>query len=247
MNKKLKTIIVDDEELARESLKDVLLKFPDIEIIAESSNGFEAIKDIQKLRPDLVFLDIDMPKLDGFDVIEVLEDPPFIVFVTAFNEYAIKAFETEAVDYLLKPVSAERLDKTIEKIKLKVRDNARETISNLINSHGREKAPIERILIKENFEVIIIPVEDILYIEAQDDYVEVHTIKGGHLKHERISRLEELLDPKSFCRIHRSYIINIDYLSKIEPAGRETREAVLKNGRRLPISKSGYKKIMEFL
>jgi two-component system LytT family response regulator len=246
--KMIKTIIVDDEPLARESLKNSLHDFEDIEILRECANGFEAVQAVQAQRPDVVFLDIQMPKLDGFDVVELLgNESPFIVFVTAYDAYAIKAFEAKALDYLLKPIQKERLTKTIERVKERISQEDFPPIDKLIETHRKNAAPLTRILVRDRSDVHIIPVEDVMYIEAQDDYIEIHTSKGSFLKNERISNLEEALDDHQFCRIHRSFIMNIEYLSKIEPHTKDSKLAILKNGRNLPISRSGYSKLTDLL
>lgn len=244
----IKAIIVDDEPLARSSLKSALGEFEEVEIVKECANGFEAVQAVQSMHTDVLFLDIQMPKLDGFDVAELLgNDAPIIIFVTAYDEYAIRAFETKALDYLLKPVNPERLAKTIEKIKEHLVEDDFPSIDKLIEAHRKDSAPITQILVRDRSDVHILPVEEVMYIEAQDDYIEIHTTKGSYLKNERISNLEDALDPRQFCRIHRSYIMNIEFLSKIEPHTKDSKLAILKNGRNLPISRSGYTKLTELL
>jgi two-component system LytT family response regulator len=244
----IKAIIVDDEPLARASLKSALAVFDGVEILKECANGFEAVQAVQALHPDVVFLDIQMPKLDGFDVAELLGDEsPLVVFVTAYDEYAIRAFEAKALDYLLKPVQGERLAKTLERIKEHLAQDDFPPIDKLLDAHRKDSSPITRILVRDRSDVHIIPVEDVMYIEAQDDYIEIHTTKGSFLKNERISNLEDALDGSQFCRIHRSFIMNIEFLSKIEPHTKDSKLAILKNGRNLPISRSGYAKLTELL
>lgn len=249
MNDTIKAIIVDDEELARESLKKALGAIGGIEIIDECRNGFEAVQAVNRQKPDILFLDIQMPKLDGFDVVELLgSDAPFIIFVTSYDEYALKAFEAEALDYILKPAKPERLQKTVdrvrEQLKLAAAPHPTETF---IDKHRHSTGPLSRVLIRNGSDVLIIPVEDIIYFEAQDDYVKVYTGDKAHLKTERMSRLEKMLDPQYFCRVHRSYILNIGFLKKIEPYTKDSRIAILKTGQRLPISRSGYNRLMELL
>lgn len=248
MKNGIKAVIVDDEPLARSSLKSALEKYNDVEILQECSNGFEAVQAVHTHHPDVLFLDIQMPKLDGFDVIELLGDEsPIIVFVTAFDKYAIKAFETKALDYLLKPVEDERLAIAMEKVKQRIVHSDFPPIDKLIETHRKNAAPLTRILVRDRSDVHIIPVENIMYIEAQDDYIEIFTTKGSFLKHERISTLDDALDEKQFCRIHRSYILNVEYISKIEPHSKDSKMAILKNGRNLPISRTGYAKLSELL
>ena len=250
MDKKIKAIIVDDEDLARESLKEVLESFDDIKIIKECANGFEAVQAVHRLKPDLLFLDIQMPKLDGFDVVELLgKETPFIIFVTSYDEYALRAFEAEALDYLLKPVKPERLKKAVERVREKFQIENSQPFETLINKHRNFLAPLSRILIRYGTEVFIIPVNDIIYFEAQDDYVKVYTHTQGksYLKSERMSHLEKMLDPQYFCRIHRSYIININFLKKIEPYSKDSRLAILENGKKLSVSRAGYNRLLELL
>lgn len=247
MDKK-KVLIVDDEPLAREALASALSEFEDVEISGECADGFEAVKTINALKPDIVFLDIQMPKLDGFDVLELLgEDPPFIVFVTAYDEYALKAFESYALDYILKPVRPERLQKTFAKIHERLQDNSSQPMGELIADRQAQITPLARILVRDRAKVFIIPVGDIIYFEAQDDYVSIQTQERAFLKKETLSHLVKLLDGRQFIRIHRSYVLNINYLSKIEPYTKDSRIAILKNGRTLPVSRSGYSRITELI
>lgn len=247
MDKK-KVLIVDDEPLAREALALALSEFEDIEIAGECSDGFEAVKAINTSKPDIVFLDIQMPKLDGFDVLELLgDDPPFIVFVTAYDEFALKAFESYALDYILKPVRPERLKKTFDKIHERLQDNSTQPMGELLADRQVQIIPLTRILVRDRAKVYIIPVEDILYFEAQDDYVGIYTQERSFLKKDTLSRLVKLLDGRQFIRIHRSYILNINHLSKIEPYTKDSRIAILKNGKTLPVSRSGYSRIIELI
>ena len=248
MNQPKRALIVDDEPLARQALKIALAEFEQIEIVGECANGFEAVTTVKTVKPDIIFLDIQMPKLDGFDVVELLgEDAPFIVFVTAHDEFAIKAFETHALDYLLKPVKPERLAKTLKQLEKRRPSKADESLKEIIRSHHKRLAPLSRLLVHEKANVIIIPVEEITHIKAQDDYVCIYTTRTSYLKHERLSRLEEMVDSSCFHRIHRSYLLNINYLSKIEPTSKDSRAAILKNGEMLPISRSGYSRLIEYL
>jgi len=246
---KLNAIIVDDEPFARETLKAALENFPDIEILAECVNGFEAVQAVQKHQPQLLFLDIQMPKLDGLDVVELLgKDAPFVIFVTSYDEYALKAFEAEALDYILKPVKAERLAKTIQRVRERMRAQQVQPMEQLIDKHRDSMGPLDRVLIRNGYDVVIIPAQEIVYFEAEDDYVKVYTAEGkSFLKSERMSKLEKMLDPRNFCRIHRSFILNIEYIKKIEPYTKDNKVAILKTGQRLSISRSGYTRLMELL
>jgi len=244
----IKAIIVDDEALSREALRNALAGYNDVELLQECPNGIEGLQAIQKHSPDVVFLDIQMPKLDGFDVVELLGDnEPVIVFVTAHDDYALQAFEAQAMDYLLKPVNKERLKKTIERLRIRLQSSNDQSLKKLVVSHQNQQAPLTRILIRDGMNVSIIPTEDIIYIEASDDYVTLFTLRESYLKYDRMSRLEQMLDPQYFCRIHRSYILNIKYLQKIEPYTKDSRVAILNNGVSLPISRSGYSRLNNFL
>ena len=245
MSNKIRSLVVDDEALARQALKDVLSQLDDIEMVGECSNGFEVVKEVGEKKPDLIFLDIQMPKLDGFDVVELLgEESPFIIFVTAYDEYAIRAFETHALDYLMKPVHAERLQQALDRVREQMKLKIPQTTDVFIQAHKNQFIPISRILVRHGLEVFIIPVEEITHIQAEDDYVRIFTSEKSYLKQERMNRLEQTLDPRSFCRIHRSYILNINYLSKIEPHSKNSKVAILKNKTSLPISRSGYDQLM---
>lgn len=240
-------MIVDDEPLARKAMSLALGKFPEIEVIGECADGFEAVKMINREKPEVVFLDIQMPKLDGFDVLELLDDPPFIVFVTAYNEYALKAFESHALDYILKPLKIERLKKTLERVEKRLREEKRQPVGQLLDQHQEHNKPLERILVRDRNCIHILPVVNITHIEAQDDYVALYTKESSYLKKETLSGLEKRLDSRQFVRIHRSYLINIDYLSKIEPYAKDSKIAVLKNGKTLPVSRSGYQRLLSHL
>lgn len=248
MSKTIKSLIVDDEMLARESLAETLSGFPEIEIIGECCNGFEAIRMIQDNNPDLVFLDIQMPKLDGFDVIELLGDNlPYIIFVTAYDEFALKAFETQALDYLLKPVQKKRLQKSIEKLKTRMSFSEKEKIKKLIDLNVDRISPISRVLIRDGNNVTIIKTNEIVYIQAYGDYIKIHTENKTYIKYDRMNNIENRLDSKTFCRIHRSYIINIDYLAKIEPYTKDSKIVKLTNSETLPLSRRGNDRLMELL
>jgi two-component system LytT family response regulator len=244
---KIRAIIIEDEELGRELIKNYLKDQVEIDIISECENGFEGIKIIQELKPDLVFLDIQMPKLNGFEMLEILDEKPEIIFTTAFNQYAIQAFEQNAVDYLMKPFSKDRLlyalKKAIQRIKTNVLNN--EKVNKLIQSPLNEI--IERVVVKSNTKISVIPVEKIIYLEAEDDYVMVFTHDGKHLKQATMKYFEEHLDPKEFMRVHRSYIVRIDQVTQLEPYGKDSYVAKLKDGASVYISKSGFKNLKDKL
>jgi two-component system LytT family response regulator len=243
----IRTIIVDDEEPARLLLREYLSAHEDVKIIAECANGLDAVKSITEMKPDLVILDIQMPKLDGFEVLELVEQPPAIIFATAYNQFAVKAFEVHAVDYLLKPFSKERLDEALSHAIAHMKKNKPVPTHALASAAGMKTTPLERILIKDGSKVHIIPVERIDYIEAQDDYVAIKSDGKTHLKQERMAVLEKELDTQSFVRVHRSYIVNIERIARIELYAKDSRMAILKDGTKLLISRSGYDKLKELL
>ncbi|TVZ41669.1 LytTR family two component transcriptional regulator [Alteromonadaceae bacterium 2753L.S.0a.02] len=246
----MKVILVDDEPHARQALKHLLSSYEEINLVAECENGLIAVKAVHELQPEVIFLDIQMPKLDGFDVLELLGNAaPLIVFVTAHDEYAIQAFENNALDYLLKPVSKERLASTIERITSRLSAPADPLLKtrSLVENHQQTLAPINRILVRDKGDVFVVATSDVIAIEAADDYVVIHTPESKLVKQERLGNLEKLLDPRLFCRIHRSSIINLDYLAGIETEGKDTRFANLKNGLQLVISRSGYAKLIQVL
>jgi two-component system LytT family response regulator len=243
--KKIKVVIVDDEELARSLVREYLSAHSNIEIVAECANGFEAVKAVSELLPDLMFLDIQMPKLSGFEVIELLVEPPSIIFVTAFDQYALKAFEVHAADYLLKPFSKQRFDEALERVLPNInRPNATKEIA---SSAKKTDQILERILIKEGSKVLVIPVGKIDFIEAQDDYTSFNVEGKSYLKMQRLADLETALDSRQFVRIHRSFIMNIERLAKIELMAKDSRTAVLKDGTQLPVSRTGYDKLKVLL
>jgi two-component system LytT family response regulator len=239
-------VIVDDEELARGFLHELLRAHPEIEIVAECANGFEAVKAIAETTPDLLFLDVQMPKLDGFEVLELigqtLETPPVVIFVTAYDQYAMRAFDAHAVDYLLKPFSAERFERALERAKSRLGE--RRLPVELAASRAPAERP-QRIVVKDGTRVQIIPLDKLDYVEAQDDYVALHSGGRSHLKQQSIASLEVALDPSRFVRIHRSAIVNLERVARIEPYGKESRIAILSDGTRLPVSRSGYARLLE--
>jgi len=245
MSTKIRTIIIDDEKLAREITKGYLSKHPDVEIIAECSNGFDAIKKINEEKPDLIFLDIQMPKINGFEMLELLEDPPAIIFTTAYDQYAIKAFEVSAVDYLLKPYSEERFNDALKKSYALIQDKFQQNsaIKNIIQHHDQKIEFLERVVIKDGTKISILPVETIKWIEAQDDYVMINSEQGRFLKKKTMKYFENHLDENMFIRIHRSYIINADFIQHLEQQGKESYQLILKNGKVLPVSKTGLSKL----
>lgn len=243
----MKAIIIDDEFLARNMVKEYLQHYPEIEVVQECSDGFEGIKAIQQHQPDLVFLDIQMPKINGFEMLELVEQPPAVIFTTAFEEYAIKAFEAHAIDYLLKPFSKERFDKAIQKWQQMGRQEMTLQAGQLLESLGNQPSRSNRIVLKDNGKIKIIPTINIHYLEAADDYVKIHTAEGTFLKNRTMQYFEQQLDPQQFVRIHRSYLVNVQLISRIDPYEKDSHLAILSVGVRLPVSKSGYQKLKHLL
>jgi len=240
----IKAVVIDDEDLARSVVKEHLANHGDIELAAECGNGFEAVKVINELKPGLVFLDIQMPKLDGFEVLELLDPMPVVIFVTAYDQHALKAFEVHAVDYLLKPFSRERFDEAITRAKARlVSGGPTKALAADLANTAKGDWPMDRIAVKDGPKITLIPLADLDYIQAQDDYVLLKTPEKGYLKQQTLSSLEQRLDPGRFLRIHRSYIAQIDRLVRLEQTETERWVAVLRCGARLPVSKSGYARL----
>lgn len=245
----IKAVIIEDEMPARELLKAYLAKESDIEIAEECENGFEGIKAIAKHHPDLIFLDVQMPKLTGFEMLELLDEFPQIIFTTAYDQYAIKAFELNAVDYLMKPFSKERFSQAIEKARKRISDkeNSEATVKTLVKKVKEEAGTIDRIFVKTGSRIDVIPVSEIIRIDAQDDYAEIITKNKSYLKKETMNFLEKNLPRANFIRVHRSSIINSDYMEKIEKYGKESYIVVLKDGSRVNVSKSRIKELRSTL
>lgn len=246
MKPKYRVILIDDEILARQLVRKYLEEFSEIEVTAECENGFEGIKVIQEKKPDFIFLDIQMPKLSGFEMLELLENPPEIIFTTAYDQYAIKAFELNAVDYLLKPFSFERFKTAVTKILEKLANDKHREISYsvLLSTKNREEK-LDKILIKDGSKIHVISLEEVEIIEAQDDYVFVHTKTSKYLKQKTMKYFEEHLDQTNFVRIHRSFIIASKTIKQIELLEKESYRVTLYNGNKLPVSKTGYQKLKE--
>lgn len=243
----MRTLIVDDEHLARALLREYLAAHPDVEIVGECANGFEAVKAIAEHDPDLVFLDIQMPRLDGFEVVELAGARPHYIFATAYDQFALRAFEVHALDYLLKPFSRERLAEALAQARLRAPQPSRDGIAAAVKDAQARQQPLERILIRDGARVHVVAAGNVDYIEAQDDYVRIMAGGKGYLKHQRLSELEAQLDGAVFVRIHRSFIVNVCAVERIEPVSKDNHCAVLRGGVRLPISRSGYQKIRERL
>ena len=238
----LQAVIVDDEPLARGFLRELLAAHPEITIASECANGFEAVKVLSEIHTDLLFLDVQMPKLDGFEVLELIEPGPAVVFVTAYDQYAMRAFDAHAVDYLLKPFTAERFERALERAKARLGE--RLPPAEMAAERPAAERP-QRIVVKDGARVHVIPLDRLDYVQAQDDYVALYTGGKGYLKQQPIGTVGNGLDPSRFIRIHRSAIVNLERVARIEPYGKESRIAILSDGTRLPVSRSGYARLLE--
>ncbi|MGJ3233602.1 LytR/AlgR family response regulator transcription factor [Marivirga sp.] len=237
----IKTIIIDDEPLATQLVAEYLSKFKDFETVAICHDGLEGIKAIKHHQPNLIFLDVQMPKISGFEMLELLEEIPSVIFTTAFDEYAMQAFEVHAVDYLLKPFSQDRFDKAIEKFK---QTGKAQNVQTLLDSESSDaKEILSRIVLKDRHDIKIIPTADIQYLEANDDYVNIHTEEGKFLKNKTLSYFEQHLDSEVFVRVHRSYLVKIAEITKIEAYKKDSHIVILKSGEHIPVSKTGYPKL----
>ncbi len=237
-----KVIIIDDEPLARQLIRALLQQHTGFEVVAECGDGFEGFKAIQEHEPQLVFLDVQMPKLNGFEMLELLDQKPSVIFTTAFDEYAMKAFEANAIDYLLKPIAKERFDKAIQKWVGIAATEQKKNIDTIQASNVYEGYQ-HRIVVKDNGLIRIIPANDIEFVEANDDYIKIVTKDGNYLKKSTLSQVEQSLNPQHFIRVHRSYIIPVSQLVRIEPYEKESHIALLQCGAKIPVSKSGMAKL----
>jgi two-component system LytT family response regulator len=247
MTEPLRIVIVDDEPLARAVLREYAQGDAGLEIVADCANGFEAVKAVAELKPDLVLLDVQMPKLDGFEVLELLGREQPVIFVTAYDQYALRAFDVHAVDYLLKPFSAERFQEAMQRARERLRAKAALPLEDLVREARPRTGPAERILIRDGANVHVLPADAIDYVEAQDDYVAFKSAGKQYLKDQTLAAVEALLDPARFVRIHRSFILNIDRIAKVELYAKDSRMATLRDGTRLPVSRAGYARLSELL
>lgn len=243
----LRVIVVDDEALARTYMRELLAAHPDVTVVGECANGIEAVRAVTELAPDLLLLDIQMPKLDGFDVLELIGQAVPVVFVTAYDSFAIKAFDVHAVDYLLKPVAPERLAEALTRARQRVQNQEPSPTAGILGAARESRKPLSRVLIRDRSEVHVVPVEKIDYLESQDDYVSIRVGGKSLLKEQTLAELESLLDPQRFVRIHRRYLLNVTRLSRIEQSVTDSRTAILADGTELPISRSGYARLKELL
>jgi two-component system, LytTR family, response regulator len=250
MNETLRIVVVDDEALSRAVVREYAAADPSVEIVADCANGFEAVKAVSELKPDLVLLDVQMPKLDGFEVLELLGRDQPVIFITAYDQYALKAFEVHAVDYLLKPFSAERFQEAINRARERLRAKEivpLDEVDRIIKDAKPRTGPAGRVLIRDGANVHVLPVDKVDYVEAQDDYVAFKSEGRQYLKDQTLSAVEETLDPARFVRIHRSFILNIDRISKVELYAKDSRMAILRDGTRLPVSRAGYARLSQLL
>ena len=250
MSDPLHIVIVDDEPLARAVVREYLGAHPGVEVVAECGNGFEAVKAVTELSPDLLFLDVQMPKLSGFEVLELLGRDVAVIFTTAYDQYALRAFEVHAVDYLLKPFGEERFAEALSRARERLRAKAQggpDVQMEALTDAVRSKGPLERVLIRDGAQVHVLPVDRIDYVEAQDDYVCFVADGRQYLKDQTLAAVEGLLDPARFVRIHRSYLLNIERIARVELYAKDSRVAILRAGRRLPVSRAGYARLAKLL
>ncbi len=243
-----KALIVDDEPLGRQLIRRYLQAYEQVEVVAEAADGFEGLKRLGEEKPDILFLDIQMPKVNGFELLELLDDPPYVIFTTAFDQYALQAFEAQAVDYLLKPIEKDRLDQAMQKCFQLLSAGAQRQSPPPALAPDVYEGYQNRIVVKENGLIRIIAASEIKYIEACDDYVSIHTDSGGrHLKKSTLTRMEHSLDPQAFLRVHRSYLVAVSQITRIESFDRESHLALLRSGDRIPVSKSGLSRLKQNL
>ncbi|WP_339752886.1 LytTR family DNA-binding domain-containing protein [Algoriphagus aquimarinus] len=238
----IKTLIIDDEPLAASIVQEFLAYYPQFELLDVCQNGFQGLKSIQQHEPDLIFLDVQMPKITGFEMLELLDEPPAVIFTTAFDQYALKAFDAMAIDYLLKPFSQDRFSQAIEKFLAQQGGNG-ESVQKL-NEMAEKR---NRLVVRVKNEIKIIPTHEVTFFEAEDDYIAIHTPSGKYLKKMTMKSLEEALDPAKFVRVHRSYLINLNEITKIEPYERDNYLVLLRGGEKVPVSKTGYARLRQVL
>jgi two-component system LytT family response regulator len=243
----MRIVIVDDEPLARAVVREYAAAEPGLEIVADCANGFEAVKAVAELKPDLVLLDVQMPKLDGFEVLELLGRDQPVVFITAYDQYALRAFEVHAVDYLLKPFGADRFHDAIERARERLRARAPLAVDAIVQEAKPRTGPAERVLIRDGADVHVLAVDAIDYVEAQDDYVAFRSAGKSYLKDQTLAAVEATLDPSRFVRVHRSFILNIERIARVELYAKDSRIAILRDGTKLPVSRAGYARLSQLL
>lgn len=238
----IKTLIIDDEPLAASIVQEFLADFPQFEVKDVCRDGFQGLKAIQEHEPDIIFLDVQMPKITGFEMLELLDKPPAVIFTTAFDQYALKAFDAMAIDYLLKPFSQERFAQAIEKFL--AQQGGKGESSQKLNELAEKR---NRLVVRVKNEIKILPTREVSFFEAEDDYIAIHTASGKYLKKMTMKSLEEALDPAKFVRVHRSYLINLSEITKIEPYERDNYLVLLRGGEKVPVSKTGYSRLRQVL
>jgi len=243
----IKSLIIEDEKLARDLIRDYLIEFSEIVLAGEFEDGFSGLKAINELKPDLVFLDIQMPKLSGFELLELLDHKPAIIFTTAYDQYAIKAFEHNAVDYLMKPFSRDRFREAITKAIGRISKGDKEAVSKLVEHMDSAPEPIHRIVVKSGSKISVIPVADVMYVEAQDDYVMIYTKDKKYLKQKTMKYFEIHLPHNDFIRVHRSYIVRISEIAQMELYEKDSYIIILKDGVKIPVSRTGLPGLREVL
>jgi two-component system LytT family response regulator len=239
----IKTLIVDDEPLAAGLVKEFLSAYPQFEVVAICHDGFEALKAIQLFQPELIFLDIQMPKITGFELLELLENPPAVLFTTAFDKYAVQAFDVKGIDYLVKPFSEARFAQAITRFLSQQKTKIVPEAVDYPVSEERNK----RIVVRVKNEIKIIQTQEVRYFEAEDDYISIHTQEGKFLKKMTMKQLEESLDPEKFARVHRSFLVNLQEVAGLEPYEKESYLLRLRSGQKIPVSKSGYARLRQVL
>lgn len=244
----IRALVVDDEDLARGLVREYLRSQADIQVVGECANGFDAVKSVAELKPDLLFLDVQMPKLDGFEVLELVGRDVAVVFTTAHDHYAMKAFDAAAVDYLLKPFDEQRFRTALERARRRISEKAPAVSGTELKTAAQPPGQYAvRIVVKDGTRIHIIPVKDLDYAEAQDDYLALFSCGKSYLKQQTIGSLESSLDPQQFIRIHRSHLVRLECVAKIEPYTKDTRLAIMKDGKRLPVSRAGYLRLKELM
>jgi two-component system LytT family response regulator len=243
----LRVVIVDDEPLARSVVREYLRAHADVEVVAECGDGFDAVKAVAEQAPDLMFLDVQMPKLNGFEVLELLGRDIAVIFTTAYDQYALRAFEVHAVDYLLKPFTEERFAEALGRARERLATRDPLPVEALLADARPRQMPVERVLIRDGAQVHVLPVDQIDYVEAQDDYVCFKSGGRDYLKDQTMAAVEASLDPSRFVRIHRSFLLNIERIARVELYAKDSRVAILRDGKRLPVSRAGYARLSKLL
>src|SRR5690606_10621514 len=244
----INAVLIDDEPLARSMVVEYLEDYPQVKVIAECNDGFEGAKAIMQHQPDIIFLDIQMPKINGFEMLEIIDYQPAVIFTTAFDEYAIQAFEQHAVDYLLKPITRARFDRAMAKfLDTQHLDAGKKNTRALLDKMHQADGKLERVVVKTGAKIKIIPVSSIIYLEADDDYVKIHTDEGLFMKNKTMAPFEEQLDPAQFVRVHRSFIVRVEKIARLAAHEKDAYVAILADGTQVGVSKSGYVRLKQTL